>query len=265
MVIDSGSAGHVFNAATGSAACNPTWAQYRPNGMRDAQRPHPLGLRRTSTTGVIVVIAVLLFSVLAGCGAPTAAGTAPSATSSASSSSVTAPSDVLVPAPSTGPAPADCATRTSLIAPVLYMHTSGTVPAGQSPRPDPLDTQTLYIGGGPPGVGVLCHGSTTSGPPALSATARAAGAVPYLAEDGNGLWGAVGPGTTKLELTVSGYQDGYTFSIGDPDVTLELRDLGDGWHAFNTATGFSPPKPLATATAYDAAGHALGSRTINGR
>lgn len=180
------------------------------------------------------------------------------------SPSVVAPSDLIVPPPATGPAPAACATPTSLIARVVYLHTSRTFSAGETPPPDPLDTQTLYVGGSPPGVGLLCHGSTTAGPPALSATAPAAGAVPYLAEDGNGFWGAVGPGVTAVELTVSGYQNGYTFTVGDPDVTLDLRDLGNGWHAFNTENGFSPPRPQATATAYDASGRVLGSRTING-
>lgn len=258
-VIDSGCAGGACAASTGLAARNQTWVENRLTDMGGLQPRHPGGFCWARTTYLSVVPAVLL-AALVGCGAPAAA---PPVTSPASTSSVTAPSDVLVPAPSTGPVPAACTTPTSLIAPVVYMHTSGPVSAGQSPPPDPLDTQTLYIGGGRPGAGLLCHGSTKSGPPALSATAATTGVVPYLAEDGNGFWGAVGPGTTKVELAVSGYQGTYTFTVDDPDVSLELRDLGDGWHAFNTATGFSPPNPVATATAYDAAGHALGSRTIN--
>ena len=75
---------------------------------------------------------------------------------------------------------------------------------------------------------------------------------------------SVGPGTTKLVLTVAGYQGAFTFTVGDPDQTLELRDLGDGWHAFNTETGFGSEKLTATATAYDADGRAMGSRNLTG-
>lgn len=179
-------------------------------------------------------------------------------------SSTVVPSDTVELAASDGRVVAACATPTSRLAPVIYLHTRPTYPVGETPPPDPLDTQTLYIGGGEPGVGLLCHGSTTSGPPALSATPPAAGAVPYLAEDGNGVWGAVGPGVTTVELVVSGYQESYSFTVDNPDITLELRDLGAGWHAFNTDVGFSPPKPSATAIAYDASGRVLGRRVIPG-
>ena len=88
--------------------------------------------------------------------------------------------------------------------------------------------------------------------------------MPYLAEDDNGVWGAVGPGIT-VEPAVSGYQDGFSFTIDNPDITSQLHDLGNGWHAFNTDVGFSPPHPSATATAYDASGHTAGNRTLDGQ
>lgn len=156
-----------------------------------------------------------------------------------------------------------CGTVVSHVAPAVYLHSSLTYPPGVTPPPDPLDTQTFYIGGQSPGLGMLCHGSTRSGPPALSATAPVAGAVPYLAEDQNGFWGAVGPGVTRLDLTIAGDPNGFSFTVGNPDVTLQLRDLGDGWHAFNTDTGISPAGQPTTATAYDATGQILGNRTIN--
>ena len=209
-------------------------------------RIHPLRVRQGSAAAGCAAVTVLAAAALAGCGSH-----APAATTAATAASRQGP-DAACGKPSTPFARFWYITAGNDQA-IFY---KGTFRVGTATVP----SLSMYVSGGPPGMGTYCvssqHGAQD---PILSTAAPRPGPIGYAgAAGGTGdiIYFATRPDVTRVTV-----DDGSVISYTlDGTGELQLQPLGNGWHAAGTGYSIAGVSSV-TLRAYNSAGKLVDSVT----
>ena len=120
-----------------------------------------------------------------------------------------------------------------------------------------VPASSMYVSGGPPGVGTFCvsaeHGAQV---PIQSTAAPRSGPIAYAgATGGSIIYFATRPGVTRVTV-----DDGSVHSYTLSDSVYGLESLGNGWHAADAGYGVMGVTS-ATLRAYNSAGQLIDTVT----
>lgn len=199
----------------------------------------------------MIALSVILIAALTAIGVAIFHGRDRAAPAASSGSSV-----AITPAYAGKPAPTTrCAVPASRVV-AMHFASSGN---------NALQPESLYFADGAPGSSaVLCRGTTAEGPPAAVAIGGVPGPLSYLhveSEAGGAfmLWGAVSPKVARVSVSTADGVPIESFGTGNDGGSFD--SLGNGWHAFNTATYNGTHRLLVRA--FDDGGAEIGAVTVS--
>ena len=199
---------------------------------------------------VIVAAATVGLVATRGSHHPTLTGTGSNSTSKASERHVIAPADFVASCER----PLTTFARFWVLTSQGYADPTGTVRVA----PITVPARSMYISGKDIGAGTLCVSApawTAPVTPIVAASSAASGVITYLGFYQSQIFGAVRPEVRSVRVTTGNLTQDFTV-VGLQSTAL--RDLGSGWHAFNSPIGNgNGPSTEVLVRAFDGNGHLL--------